>query len=156
MKFGVLLFVAAILSMTADARNCTSIYRKWAAAFRAMDTNNTKYVTVWEFQSYMTKTHYYPIWKRTAYKYKYSTWTAVQKRNYWAKYRVWLRKRLAQDKKGFYKTFHKYGVYWKDVKAWARKNYHCSNWLFYFGKIIWIISKRYLNLYINILHFHLF
>ena len=102
MRFGFVLLLAAVLSLTAEARNCTAIYQKWAALFRAMDTNNTKMVTVYEFQSYMTKTHYYPIWMRTAKKYGYYKWTAAQKRNYWNRYRMWLRKRLAQDKSGFY------------------------------------------------------
>jgi len=73
----------------------------------------------------MTKTYYYPIWRRTAYKYKYSTWSATQKRQYWAKYRVWLKKRLAQDKKGIYKTFGRYYVLAREAREWVAKTYHC-------------------------------
>ena len=102
MRFGFVLLLAAILSLTTEARNCTALYQKWFALYKKIDANNTKYVTVYEFQSYMTKTHYKPIWTRVALKHGYTKWTKTQKRNYWAKYRVWLRKRLAQDKKGFY------------------------------------------------------
>merc|ERR1719453_459414 len=125
MRFGLILVLAMILSMCqVEAGRCSSIYKKYYRHFKAMDTNKTKYVTVWEFQAYMKKV-YWRIWYRVALKHNYKSWSSTQKATYWRKYRSWLARRMVADKKGFYKTFHKYGVYWKDVSRWIKKRYHC-------------------------------
>ena len=55
MRFGFIILIAAILTLTTEATvaaekiDCTIIYKKWAVVFNKMDKNNTKYVTITEF-----------------------------------------------------------------------------------------------------------